>query len=105
MAKKIIIFKKLNNPYPYIKKSDLLVLSSKYEGMGNILVEAITLGIPTISSNCNSGPSEILLNGKGGDLFNVSNYQELSKKIIKHFNNKKILKNKNRFAKKKPSKI
>ena len=40
--------------------------------MGNILVEAITLGIPVISSNCNSGPSEILLNGKGGDLFKVS---------------------------------
>ena len=85
ISKKIIIFKKLNNPYPYIKKSDLLVLSSKYEGMGNILVEAITLGIPIISSNCNSGPSEILLNGKGGDLFKISDYDELSKKIVKHF--------------------
>ena len=101
IAKKIIIFKKLNNPYPYIKKSNLLVLSSKYEGMGNILVEAITLGIPTISSNCNSGPSEILLNGKGGDLFKVSDYYELSKKIVKHFRNTKLLKKKIKFAQKK----
>ena len=101
IEKKIIIFKKLNNPYPYIKKSDLLVLSSKYEGMGNILVEAITLGIPTISSKCNSGPSEILLNGKGGDLFKVSDYNELSKKIVKHFKNIKLLKKKIKFAQKK----
>ncbi len=100
LKKKILIYKKLINPYPFIKRADLLILTSKYEGMGNILVESIALNTPVISSNCNSGPSEILLNGKGGDLFNVSNYQELSKKIIKHFNNKKILKNKNRFAKK-----
>ena len=101
IAKKIIIFKKLNNPYPYIKKSDLLILSSKYEGMGNILVEAITLGIPTISSNCNSGPSEILLNGKGGDLFKVSDYNELSYKIVRHFKNMKLLRKKIKFAQKK----
>ena len=101
IRKKVIIFKKLNNPYPYIKNSDLLILSSTYEGMGNILVEAITLGTPIISSNCNSGPSEILLNGKGGDLFKVSDYIELSKKIIKHFNNIKLLKKKNKYAQKK----
>ena len=101
IEKKIIIFKKLNNPYPYIKKSNLLILSSKYEGMANILVEAITLGIPIISSNCNSGPSEILLNGKGGDLFEVSDYNELSNKIIKHFKNVKLLKKKIKFAQKK----
>ena len=69
--------------------------------MGNILVEAITLGIPAISSNCNSGPSEILLNGKGGDLFKVSDYDELSKKIVKNFKNIKLLKKKIKFAQKK----
>ncbi len=98
---KLIILKNIKNPYPYIKKSDLLVLSSQYEGMGNILVEAITIGTPVISSNCKSGPSEILLNGKGGDLFQVSNYKQLSKKIINHFKNKKILQKKVKFAQKK----
>ena len=76
----------------------MLILTSKYEGMGNILVEAITLNKPVISSNCNAGPSEILLNGRGGDLFKVSDYNELSKKIINHFKNKNILKNKTKFA-------
>ena len=53
--------------------------------MGNILVEAITLNKPVISSNCNAGPSEILSNGKGGDLFNVSDYKQLSQKIVNYF--------------------
>lgn len=38
--------------------------------------------IPTISTNCNSGPKEILLNGKGGSLVEVGDYKNLSKKII-----------------------
>ena len=101
IQKKVIILYKKNNPYPYIKKSSLLILSSKYEGMGNVLVEAIALNTPVISSNCNSGPSEILLNGKGGDLFKVSDYNELSKKIVNYFQNKKILLKKLKTAQKK----
>ena len=75
IQKKVLIFQNINNTYPYIKNSSLLILSSKYEGMGNVLVEAITLNTPVISSNCNAGPSEILLNGKGGDLYEVSNFK------------------------------
>ena len=101
IKKKVMILKRTKNPYPYIKKSNLLVLSSKYEGMGNVLVEAILLNTPVISSNCNAGPSEILSNGKGGDLFKVSDYEELSKKIILHFENEDLLKKKLQFAKKK----
>ena len=52
------------------------------------------LGIPVISTNCKSGPKEILLNGKGGELFNVGDYETLSKKISFFFNNKKTLKKK-----------
>ncbi len=98
---KVLIFKNVNNVYPYIKKSSLLILSSKYEGMSNVLVEAIVLNTPVISSNCKSGPSEILLNGRGGDLFEVSNFKELSNKIINFFKNKKILNQKLKAAKKK----
>lgn len=100
IQKKVLIFQNINNPYPYIKKSSLLILSSKYEGMGNVLVEAITLNTPVISSNCKAGPSEILLHGKGGYLFEVSNFKDLSNKIIKYFKNKKILKKKLNIAKK-----
>ncbi len=101
LKNKVIIIYNCKNPYPYIKKSDLLILSSHYEGMGNVLVEAIILKTPVISSNCNSGPSEILLNGKGGDLFKVSDYKDLSNKILRHFKNKKHLLKKLKFAQKK----
>jgi len=101
LLNKTIIINKILNPYPYIKKSNLLILTSKYEGMGNILVEAITLNKPVISTNCNAGPSEILLNGKGGELVRIGDFNHLAKKIIKHFQNEKILKNKIKFAKSK----
>ncbi len=77
---KFINFK--NNPYPYIKKADLFILTSKYEGLPNVLLEAVLLKKFVISSNCPTGPREILLNGKGGFLFPVGDYKNLSKKII-----------------------
>lgn len=48
------------NPFPFIKKADLLVLTSDFEGFGMVLVEAISLDVPVISTDCPSGPSEIL---------------------------------------------
>ena len=84
---KILDFK--NNPYPYIKKSDVFILSTNFEGLPNVLLEAITLNKLVISSNCPTGPSEILDNGKGGLLFRVNNYKQLSQKIIFAIKNKK----------------
>tara|TARA_B110000495_G_C22385297_1_gene248465 strand:+ start:205 stop:465 length:261 start_codon:yes stop_codon:yes gene_type:complete len=62
------------------------------------LVEALTLGVPAISTNCNSGPSEILLNGKGGELISIGDYNNLSKKILNHFKKPKRLIEKTMFA-------
>ena len=50
------------NPYPYIKNARLMVLCSDFEGLGMVILEAIALGTPIISSNCPSGPTEILDN-------------------------------------------
>ena len=100
ISKFIKIIKKCDNPYPYIKKSDLFVLNSKYEGFANVIVESVFLDTPVISTNCNSGPSEILLNGKGGKLIKVHNNRNvLSKEILKFFENKKFLIKKNKIAK------
>jgi glycosyltransferase involved in cell wall biosynthesis len=88
LSQKIVILTKVQNPFPYYKIADLFVLTSKYEGFGNVLVEAAIFNKPIISSNCNSGPVEILKNGKGGDLFEVGDYKQLSKKIILNLNNK-----------------
>jgi Glycosyltransferase len=100
---KIINFKK--NPYPYIKKSDLFILSSNFEGLPNVLLEAIALNKFVISSNCPTGPSEILDNGKGGLLFKVGNHEELSKKIIYALKNKKKCNKKLSFARKRLSRF
>ena len=86
---KFINFKK--NPYPYIKQADLFILTSKYEGLLNVLLEAITLKKFIISSNCPTGPREILLNGKGGSLFPIGDAKNLARKLcyitqIKKFN-------------------
>ena len=85
---KIINYQK--NPFPYLRKSNLFVLSSKYEGLPNVLLEALTLKKFIISSNCPTGPSEILDNGKTGLLFRVGDYKELAKKIIFFNSNRKL---------------
>ena len=71
-----------NNPFPYIKQSDLFILTSKYEGLPNVVLESIALKKFVISSNCPTGPREILLDGKGGYLFPIEDHKKLAKKII-----------------------
>ena len=80
--------------------SKLLIFTSVYEGFPNVLVESLTIGTPVISTNANAGASEILLNGKGGDLIRIGDYNNLAKKIIKHFSYPKILIKKAKIAKK-----
>lgn len=70
------------NPYIWMKNSKLFVHSSKYEGFGLVLVEALSLGKCVISSNCPVGPVEILGEGKYGEIFEVGNYMELFNKMI-----------------------
>ena len=70
------------NPFPHFRRCNLFILSSIYEGLPNVLLEAATLKKFIISSNCPTGPKEILDNGKGGLLFRKGNYQDLCKKII-----------------------
>ena len=86
-----------DNPYPLIKQSNLFILSSKYEGLPNVLLEALVLKKFIISSSCETGPKEILLNGNGGLLFKVGNYKELAEKIVFYTYNrqkcKKLLNN------------
>jgi len=86
------------NAEQYIKHSDLFVLSSKFEGLPNVLIEAQILKVPIISSNCPSGPKEILLNGKLGILFKVGNHEDLYKKILLFNKNKKKYKKRSLLA-------
>ena len=74
-----------NNPYKYMNVANLFVLTSKFEGLPNVLLEVLCLKKFVISTNCPTGPSEILLRGKAGYLFKVGNYKQLAKKILIHY--------------------
>lgn len=66
------------NPYAYMAKASQFVLSSAWEGFGNVLVEAMACGCPVVSTNCRSGPSEILANGRYGLLVPVGDPDALA---------------------------
>jgi len=70
------------NPYAYMKQSDVFVLSSISEGFGLVLAEALAIGVPVISTDCDNGPREILESGKWGRLVPVNDPEMLSKAII-----------------------
>ena len=84
---KILNFQK--NPYPYLKRADVFILSSLYEGLPNVLLESLSLKKLIISSNCPTGPKEILDYGKNGFLFKMGEENDLLRKIIYYFQNKK----------------
>jgi glycosyltransferase involved in cell wall biosynthesis len=73
----------LENPYPILKRAEIFVLSSKYEGFGNVLVEALALGKKIISSDCPGGPGYILDHGRFGTLFPVGDHQKLAAEILR----------------------
>ncbi len=87
-----------SNPFKYIKLADLFVLSSRYEGLPNVLLEAITLKKFVISTNCPTGPREILINGHGGELVRIGDYKGLAKKILLFHSSKKKLNKKIKVA-------
>ena len=95
---KLVGFK--NKAEEYLSDSDIFVLSSKFEGLPNVLIESQKYGVPIISSNCPTGPNEILMNGKLGELFSVGDYHNLANKLFDFSKNKKNLKLKSINAKK-----
>ena len=81
----------VDNPYKYMSKASVFVLSSIYEGFGNVLVEALVLGCPVISTDCPSGPREILDNGKYGKLVSVRKPEDLAKAILDIIRSPKLI--------------
>ena len=77
----------VKNPYPYMARSDLFVLSSVYEGLPTALIEAMGCGTCVVSTDCPSGPREILGGGKWGQLVPVGDSSRLSRAILDSLDN------------------
>ena len=73
----------VSNPYSYMKAADLFVLPSRYEGMPNVLIEAQVCRTPIVSTACETGPTELLLNGKAGQLVGIGDAAAMSVAILK----------------------
>jgi glycosyltransferase involved in cell wall biosynthesis len=74
------------NPYKYIAKADLLILSSRWEGLPTVLVEALACSTRVISTDCPSGPREILENGEYGVLVPVGDAEKMAEAIFSEIN-------------------
>lgn len=72
----------IKNPYPLLKHATCFVLSSNYEGFGIVLVEALALETPVVSTDCDSGPREILKGGDYGTLVPVGDVDALASGIL-----------------------
>ena len=80
-----------DNPFSLIKSSNIVVLTSKFEGLPNILLEAQYLKKYIISTDCPTGPNEILSNGNYGSLIKIGDYKELANKINNYYIQKKLI--------------
>jgi glycosyltransferase involved in cell wall biosynthesis len=70
------------NPYAYMAKATVFVLSSKFEGFGNVVAEAMATGTPIVATDCPSGPAEILEDGKYGKLVPIADPEAMAAAIL-----------------------
>ena len=83
LVEDVILLGEKKNPYIWIKHSKLFIHSSRYEGFGVVLLEALMMDKFIVSSNCPTGPTEILTKPKVGELFNVGDANQLAEKVLK----------------------
>ena len=77
----------VQNPYAYMSRASCFVLSSREEGLPTVLIEAMACGCPVVSTNCPSGPEEILAGGKYGYLVPIQNSVALSEAMLQTLDN------------------
>ena len=80
----------VENPFKYLSRAALFVLSSRFEGLPNALIEAHACGVPTISTDCPTGPSEILRKGAYGILVPVGDHEAMANAIVAIISNQAL---------------
>ena len=88
IAEKVFFVGRQTNPGEWYERSDALILASYLEGLPTVLVEATIYGLPLISTDCESGPNEIISHGKNGLLVPVGDYKSLSlaiERLVAHY--------------------
>lgn len=72
----------VENPYPWLRRASVFVLSSRWEGSPNVLTEALALGTPVVATDCPSGPREVLQGGRVGALVPVADPPAMARAIL-----------------------
>jgi len=73
----------VENPFAYMRRAAVFVLPSEYEGLPNVLIQAMACGCPVVSTNCPSGPEDILDNGKYGHLVPVGDVEAMADAMLR----------------------
>ncbi len=92
LRNQVLLFGKVDNPFIYMKYTKFFISSSRYEGFGNVLLEALACGTPVIATDCESGPSEIVENGENGLLVPVADEEALKAAMEKLFYDRELYK-------------
>ncbi len=86
----IVLLGFIANPFPWMAKAQMIVHSSKFEGLPTVLIESLMLNKFIVSSNCPTGPAEILKEGKAGILVPVGNVEQFADAIYRLLNDKQL---------------
>ncbi|MGP1372624.1 MAG: glycosyltransferase, partial [Almyronema sp.] len=82
VAESVALLGYMDNPYAYMSRASLFTLSSAWEGLPTVLIEAMALGVPVVSTDCKSGPQEILAQGQYGALAPVGDFEAIAQAML-----------------------
>ena len=90
IGNKVCLPGKVENVSGWYEKAEIFVLSSEYEGFPNTLAEAMSYGLPTVSYDCDTGPSELIESGVNGFLVESNDEESLSRHILELIHNDRL---------------